>query len=1161
MSDPRSEIKRLADDLLVTAGAGAGKTTCLVDTYVSILKGDWSGEALEPDQIVAITFTEKAADEMRARVLERVGSLAVENSGGRDWAGVQAKVEWSLISTIHSFCASLLREFGAAIGLDPDFKVLDAESFDDLASEQAGRLLREMLAGGSPRLKTLLAEFCLGKEYGLQSIIIDIYKSLSTMGITAEKALEQTEREHLAALGSGGELVARLAFEVEQVRCLRQDQLAKSKAKFTAKMDNLIAMWPQWSKRLEKDAGDQDVLTELANTFSGNWGKLATVHRKSAVDLIKELLGLKAIPRALELIRELLGLTGQFSELLEKELLRRSSLSFDHLLNLSVKLIQTKPQVLAEVRSRWQVLMVDEFQDVNPVQGRLVEILAFAGQGGQRPKVLLVGDRKQSIYAFRGADVSVFNRTMTEFPQRSGKVLALEENFRSRPELVKFFNTVFKQTFQPGEMEQKAPGAFVNFLPQDKQSPGNTAANDERPAVELIRVEAEKGIGIADLRAMEAGALAEHIRCLVAGGCNTGNIVILLRKLSQVGIYEKALANAGLDYYTVRGRGFFSTREVADMLAALKLALDPGDELCLAQFLRSPMIGLSDEALFSLAYQNDKRGRLSDALFGNIKLPAWLDESQHRRWEIARGLVQSLIPLARRIAPSELMTLILEETLFMPVLMGTPGGEQKSANLRKLLEISRGGRLGQCTESFVENLESLVQDPTQEPQAALLGEDAGVVRIMTIHQAKGLQFEVTVLADLAGKPGGGPRAGGIPELGPNGLLSLKYLDPATGLKLGNPVFSRIMEYHKARESAESARLFYVACTRAIDRLVFCQSGPPKDGTWSQWVDNLVAGYPGVNIVEAKAGPLANEKPRAMIQAWPGFTPPEPGPKEEKGRELVVNCLDKKNLSSLGGLMVNESVSALEDFFTCPRKYFFTGILGLDTALLYGFKGRGEGGVDLGSQVHHIMELVDFSSKDSHAALMEAAGPLGLEPDDANRAVGVASRFWETGLTESLAALDPALVQRERSFRMLLSAGKGGPGLVYRGEFDLVMPHPHDVNRLLIVDYKVTRDFSAEKYRDQLGLYALALWSGGGEGNLPPAAALCFLSRSGARLEYLDFSVDDLRNYRNKLTLAAKAIASAYPEPELGDFEPSPGCSGQCALFESGICPGAGAIAS
>ena len=151
MSDPRSEIRQLAGDLLVTAGAGAGKTTCLVDTYVSLLNGDWAGEALEPDQIVAITFTEKAAEEMKARVVAKVSEMASQKTGGRDWSGVLAKVEWSFISTIHSFCASLLRDFGAVIGLDPDFSVLDAEAFDELANETAQSMLREMLAQGEPR--------------------------------------------------------------------------------------------------------------------------------------------------------------------------------------------------------------------------------------------------------------------------------------------------------------------------------------------------------------------------------------------------------------------------------------------------------------------------------------------------------------------------------------------------------------------------------------------------------------------------------------------------------------------------------------------------------------------------------------------------------------------------------------------------------------------------------------------------------------------------------------------------------------------------------------------------------------------------------------------------------------------------------------------------
>ena len=285
------------------------------------------------------------------------------------------------------------------------------------------------------------------------------------MGLHAEQALAHTTDAHQKAMAAGPDLLSKLTSEAEQAIALRQGELATSKAKFTAKMDALIAGWPEWQKRLEQDPKDNETLIELANTFSGNWGKLATVHRKSAVEAIQGLQGLRSLPRALELTRDLLGLTGEFNIQLERELLRRSSLSFDHLLNLSVKLIQTKPGVLAETSSRWRVLMVDEFQDVNPVQGKLVELLASADLGRARPRLLLVGDRKQSIYAFRGADVSVFNRTMEGFPQGGGRVLALEENFRSKNGLVDFFNNLFEKTFQDTELKDIAPDAFVNFLP------------------------------------------------------------------------------------------------------------------------------------------------------------------------------------------------------------------------------------------------------------------------------------------------------------------------------------------------------------------------------------------------------------------------------------------------------------------------------------------------------------------------------------------------------------------------------------------------------------------------------------------------------------------------------------------------------------------------
>lgn len=1112
--------------LCLVAGAGAGKTHRLVEHYQGLLE-----QGLEPSQIVAITFTDKAATEMRQRIGTKVGPE------------LAAKLAWAPISTIHGFCASLLRDFGLALGLDPEFRVLDADEFSRLLMETIAEVLRQGLKERDPALGRLLADFNLSGKGGLQERLAGLNGQLATMGLSPEQAARATALAHAADLASGHDLLPAMDRLLPGLSDLVAQGKAKADKAYGRKIIALLSEWEGLRAGLFRNPPEAWALARTRELCAGNWYAANAIRQElaTALDLYE---ALAAIPAAAQAAEDLLSLAAKLETSLSRELTRRAALGFDALLTLARDLLRDHPEVLTQCRGRWRALLVDEYQDVNPVQNQLVELLAGLGHDpapeADPPALLVVGDRKQSIYAFRGAEVAELANLAGRLEQGEGKVEPLGLNWRSHPALVEFFNRLFGQVLQPGAAREHAPQSFVAFNSWDHQTPaGKKPGDPNEVVVELLDCQdliSEDRPSAATLCAVEARVMAAYLRRLLdQDRYHPGQVAVLLRRMTQVGVYEEALRRAGVDYYTVRGRGFFACQEVGDLAHALRAILDPHDEIALAAWLRSPLVGLSDESLLALAHPHPPgRAGLHAGLLGGAPLPAWCGAAQQTRLAGARRTLDSLGPLARRLHPAELITLLLEDSDLLPVLMGTSAGEQKTANLRKLLESARqpGGVLAGGMEAFARGLAGLVADPPQDPQAPLLGEEARVVRLMSVHQAKGLEFPVVVLPDLASQGGG---QGGPPELGPDGETALAPPHPESGAPAKPPLYQRLRRREQAREEAEEARKFYVACTRAEDRLVLLLSpGRNQDKGWAGWARELVAADPAARLINAASLPLAGEaEPTALAGAWKEDLPREAGPALEEARALLTRVRRPAARLSL----VRESVSGLENYLTCPRLYVLTQRLGLDTALIPR-PGKVNGGapraVELGSLVHRLMEVTDFTQ--GPAGLEAALAALQPDPDLAAQALSLAARLWDTELPGMLASVpEPG---RELPFCLRLPGQDGGPALEIIGEMDLAA-------RLgdgwLVADYKVTAKADPAPYRAQMALYALALHRGDGGQGPAPHCCLVFLSPQGAKLAWLEFTPADLADMEQRVRAAALGIAALGPQPDPSALEPGPGC--------------------
>jgi len=1155
MPDNRPEMQALRGNLCLTAGAGAGKTYHLVGTYLGLLAGEGGAEPLPPEAIVAITFTEKAALEMRQRVAQAVGSLAREGAPGPDWGALLARVEWAPISTIHSYCAQLLREHGALLGLDPEFAVLDQEAYAELVAQVIADHLRPLLREARPGLLRLLRDWSLG---ALSERLAGLLGQLATQGLGIDQARAASLAAHDAALATGPELARRVELAVAaMVRELAAGNLNQT-AQFTCKIPQLNDVITANPGGLWAGEGpDPQRLARVLALLGGNWGKAKPL-KDAALEAAQGLAELAVLPTARQRAGDILDLAQGVAADLEQELHRRAALSFDHLLLLARELLETQPRVREALRARQRALLVDEYQDVNPVQGRLVQLLTSLDQPDDgRVRCLLVGDRKQSIYAFRGADLAEFGRVMQSFADGAGRLAALPHNYRSRPELVEFFNRLFPVVFSGDDLEEHAPGAFVHWADHDPQTAKASYEPTSQPVLEVLDIAglAPEGtkLPLTAWRRLEARNLAAHLGRLLAAGARPGDIALLFRKLSQVDIYEQALREAGLDFYTVRGRGFYACPEIGDLLLGLRAALDPADDLALAGWLRSPGVGLSDEALVWLAQPAPGQTQgLNRALGQGLDLPDWLGPEQAEAWRAARRSLGRLRRLARRLTPAELLEELLTAGDLVPLLAAGVGGEQKIANLRKLMESARAaGRGG--VEGFVRDLQALVDSPPDDAQAPLLGEGADVIRLMTIHQAKGLEFPIVALPDLDSPPGGG----GVPlALGPEGVLAVKVFDHFSGKWQPTPLTRAETQRQKALAAAESARLFYVACTRARERLIFCRhGGQARDypGRWRPWIETAVFGDPAAVVLgpDDRAGASS---PAAGPDAGlgPDLMPSAPGPRAEQGRELLRRCLEHPP-RPLG--RVQESVSGIEDWLACPRRYWFTRRWGLDTASLTAppeQAGAGQGGAaELGSLVHGLLERVDLWA--GPLAIPPALEALDfLAPDLRARVQQRVEGWWQTALPDIISRLKPLQVRREEPFSLLLDCGPDGPELELIGEIDLLLL-PDDEPPLL-VDYKVSDHPEPEKYRPQMALYALAIWLGLGRPDPPPRAALCFLGRQETAWRELKFSPADLARWQAELMAAGRGIASLPADMDPADLPPGPDCpGGACPLARHGPC--------
>ncbi|MFQ5894612.1 MAG: UvrD-helicase domain-containing protein [Nitrospinota bacterium] len=1055
------------ENLLVEAGAGTGKTTLLVDRLLDLLeKGD-----AELSDLVVITFTEKAAAELAARIRSKVERRLEERESGGEGASEVAErmrcaledLERTPAQTIHGFCASLLREFPLEAGVSPSFDVLDELAQGELIEEAWAGWLSRALSEERAALRDALA---LGLGPDRWKVVRDWMVEHRDLLKNLPDPMGGAREEVLAGLGAFGAELAELFGE-----CTRpeEDKLA---ARFQEFRD--------WAGGL-RGRDELDLLRAFEDPYKfnrragsqKNWSsKEALEAARAALRRFQE----ELLPAwrarlghnfAARLLAELRGYVEEYERLKAE----RGLLDFLDLLLRARDLLRDHPEVRGILQGRFRHLLVDEFQDTDPLQ---VEVVFFLAERAPRArqweevelapgKLFLVGDPKQSIYRFRRADIEMYERAKERLGPR-GSLLPIQVNFRSVPGLLEWVNALFERLIQKPPDGAYQPdytpllpwrageGPRVFWLPECDSLP------PEAKVEERCRKEAEAIASLIFTLTDPESGLSIEGEDGSPRAPRYDDFGVLFRKGTHLRLYEEALRAAGIPFRVEGSRQFYQRQEVKALLAALRAVENPRDRISLAATLRSPLFGFSDEEVFLLARAG---WEASAAGLPELEEAVSLIEGLHRKREEVsfRRLVSELLAATR--APE--------------LFLCKPDGEGRLANLLKVLDLAEAaaGTAMASFGSFVRWLSGLERTAESYEGAPRMGEapaDEGAlncVHLLTIHKAKGLEFPIVILADLAsplGRGGRGARVGSDPLLCDRreGRVecSLGPLETAG--------FAPLRELDGRRELEEEKRLFYVAATRARDYLFL----PPVQGEPEGYYRFLAAGAPGEGELGRRAEPFPIPlrtppwEDRPFRAAERLFLPGGKG--EEQTRRSRAAFEARRSRAAREASESHPLVAASE--LEMPGT-----LVGKPSVAGGGAPGGGApgGGAPFGELVHFLLARVERLAVPlpaEFAVLAEGkARALGLGAQEAARALGLVEAALSMPTLER-ARRAPACPQ-ELPFVAEVE------GVSLQGQVDLLF---EEEDALVVVDFKTDAvaeeevDARLAAYRLQGGAYALGL---------------------------------------------------------------------------------------
>lgn len=1000
-----SQHRALASDvhLSITANAGSGKTLVLVERYISILL---AAKARVPE-VVAITFTEKAAGELRRKVADRIAVMLREtdDSGTRlALEGIRDELSTAVIGTIHAFCARVLREYPVEAGIDASFLVLEGvdqqllleeakkETFEALLKRDGAGALREGLV-------ILLREF--GKSRVVHILDTLLRKREAFLRLTENGGLYtrsddeilkqwnaaavETVRFEIAGGGILGDIHHVMAQATGPVAVDVTAEVATlEKARDVSEQARLLAgilgrMLTAGGKISRKLSGTGRPDKMRVRRLADRWKSL-----KPVLEFVGGNADTSGHHRLLGWSRCLLEIAGLVLDRYQQRKLDAGQLDFDDL-QIGMRSLLQDEVVRSRLMSRYKYIMVDEYQDTNSVQYEiLLPLLGNLSTGN----LCIVGDPKQSIYGFRNADVAVFDRTCKDIVRHSGGrgEVILGESFRPLGDIAAFVNLLFSPL-----MQRNSGSEFdVAYDPLVK-----ARSNPERGRVELILRNGESDEpGEAELIARRIRQLHHSMHQVFdkdehGRSVQWRDVAVLLRSRVALEEFEEAFIRHQIPYVVAGGVGYFQTQNILDFYNYFRFLLYPHDDIALVGVLRSPFFAVSDAELFE-AISGERKGSVWQYLTGARGALAM--------WPALERAVQMLAEdqtVGLRLGVSDVLERIVKRTNYAAISAGIPRGTQGMANLRKLQKLARTHDqrgLGNLYD-FTLRLKRLIDEEEQEGQG-VVDARGDAVQIMTVHAAKGLEFPVVIVPGLERQF----RADSEPFV--DEALGIGF--SADGESVRVPPITMVLKHRSTlRTVAEEKRVFYVACTRARDILVLsgCMNAP--HASWMHWFSSFV-GLPqsdascldhGVRlgVLEMSEGESDVKEQDYKLEVH--ILRPShlllTGPPEEKAGGTLVHQMPTPFIQDISRQAKGEifSASRIRTYLECPSLYYLRHVLGLPEGRQFRLTTREESpdremklqATERGVVIHSAMERIDTSTEDGIQDLVRSAMRVNLFP--------------------------------------------------------------------------------------------------------------------------------------------------------------------------------------
>lgn len=1139
-------------NILVSAAAGSGKTAVLVERIIARLTKD--PDPIDVDRLLIVTYTEAAASEMKERIRSAIEKELEEHPENAHLQRQSTLIHHAQVTTIHSFCLSVIRDYFHTIDLDPGFRIGEEGELKLLKRDVLEELLENCYAEGNPEFLDFVESFAAGKDdKRLEEILLQLYeysrsypnpKAWLDTNEARYDIRSVSELEEAPFVMNVRKEVEKLLVDVEETIlfaegiCREEDgpkaylgalESDKSRLKRIREAESFAAMqegfsglsWESLARNRDKTVSEEKI--KLVKELREEWKKTVSTIREdyffaSAEELQKDMCGAKTNMGVLaKLVKE-------FSAAYTQKKQSKNMIDFGDMEHYALQILTEEvdgeylPSPAAkEYQEKFLEVMIDEYQDSNLIQEAILTSVSRVSQG--KPNLFMVGDVKQSIYRFRLSRPELFMEKYRTYSAKDGPMqkIDLHKNFRSRREVLESTNFVFEQIMTEG---------FGGISYDEKAALHVGAAYEDRAGneTEVCLIDASELSGEENLRELEARALAGKIKSLVGNheilDTKTGeyrkarysDIVILVRSLKGwADVFVRALGQEGVPAYSGSKEGYFETREIRMILDYLRILDNPRQDIPFAAVLTSPFAGISEEELAQI--QNGFEGI---CFYEKTCAYAKQGECSSLKRKLQTFLTQ-YESLRKRVPYTAIHTLLwnlMDETGYGTYTTALPGGEQRRANLEMLVEkaIRFESTSYKGLFHFVRYIEQLHKYDVDYGEANVVEESTDVVRIMSIHKSKGLEFPIVFVAGMDKRFNMQDANAGI-VLHPNLGVGLDAVDLERRTKTPTLLKRMIQKEVQKETTAEELRILYVAMTRAKEKLILTGTVTNPEARLSRCIrlkGRKEKALPYTSLVKARSyfdwvipalyrNP-AFEAPMKVNWLNPALLC------EEEIRETVMEqftrqILERWDTDAVYDAKVREQLE--EQFgFRYPfvsdsktkqkvsvselkKKAYLEEeemeeeeVIPLFPKFLQ--KEVKITGASRGSAYHKVLELLDFSKEYEETALWEAIHEMtkkGFLAEEMAECVAVPEilHFLHAPIGQRLKrACQKKLLHTEQPF-VLGDDETGGEMILIQGIIDVYF---EEEGELVVLDYKTDRVHKEQelidKYQLQLAYYAKAL---------------------------------------------------------------------------------------